>query len=105
MNLLVLDGTPTNNHASFSAKLNGHIDSLKTNANIKTLKIDELNLALCNGCFNCWWKTPGVCNIKDDIELISAEVMKADRLIFASPLIHGFPTSLLKKVQDRLIPL
>ncbi len=105
MNILVLDGTPTNNHTTFSSKLDLHLASLEPDTNFKVMKISELKLAFCNGCFNCWWRTPGVCNIRDDIDLVTEAVMKADRLLFASPMIHGFPSSLLKKVQDRLIPL
>ncbi len=105
MKMLVLDGTPKNNYPTFNSKLNQYLDSLEKNINFKRITLKDLKLAFCNGCFNCWWKTPGICNIKDDIELVTTEIMKADRLLFASPMIHGFPSSLLKKVQDRLIPL
>ena len=69
-----------------------------------TFVLRKMELAFCIGCWTCWWKTPGECGIKDDIVKILPELVKSDLLLFVSPLIMGFPTSLLKKTQDRLIP-
>jgi len=64
-----------------------------------------MNLHYCTGCWSCWWKTPGKCSIKDDAEPIFKSVINSDFFIFASPLIAGFTSSLLKKITDRFIVL
>jgi multimeric flavodoxin WrbA len=105
MKITVLNGTPTNGFAEFEQKLIHYIEKLKQDHHVVAIDIEKQNLAFCNGCFNCWWKIPGECNIKDDMHFVSKKMMWADRLIFASPLIHSFPSALLKKVQDRMLPL
>jgi len=67
--------------------------------------LQSLDLHYCTGCFNCWWKTPGRCVIHDDMEILYPEILKADLLLFTSPLVMGLPSYLIKKCQDRLIPL
>jgi multimeric flavodoxin WrbA len=64
-----------------------------------------MNLHYCTGCWSCWWKTPGECAIKDDGEQIFRAVINSDFIIFASPLVTGFTSAILKKIQDRLIVL
>lgn len=105
MDILILNGTPAKGFSQFRQALEGFEAKLAESNEIKTIDLANLTLSFCNGCFNCWWKTPGICNIHDDIDQISKQVMKADRIVFAAPLIHGYPSALLKKVQDRLIPL
>jgi multimeric flavodoxin WrbA len=64
-----------------------------------------MNLHYCTGCWSCWWKTPGECAIKDDAEQIFRAVINSELIVFASPLIAGFTSAMLKKIQDRLIVL
>ncbi len=72
---------------------------------VRCFYLQNMNIRHCNGCWDCWWKTPGLCAINDDMESIYPAVMQSDLLIFASPLMAGFTSSLLKKTSDRLIPL
>ncbi|MFC2090975.1 flavodoxin family protein [Bacteroidota bacterium] len=72
---------------------------------VSTVKLRHLNLNYCNGCWGCWVKTPGQCIIQDDMELIHRSFIQSDLVIFAAQMRMGFPSALLKKVHDRLIPL
>jgi multimeric flavodoxin WrbA len=72
---------------------------------VEVFTLSAMNLKYCIGCWTCWWKTPGRCVHKDDGELIFRSVINADFFIFASPLVAGFTTALLKKITDRLIVL
>jgi multimeric flavodoxin WrbA len=72
---------------------------------ITCFNLAEMNIRQCIGCWNCWCKTPGVCTHKDDAPEIMKSVIQSDLLIFASPLMRGFTSSLLKRLQDRLIVL
>jgi multimeric flavodoxin WrbA len=105
MKIAILNGTPSEGYAEFEHKLSRYKSKLAENSEVVSIDIEKQKLAFCNGCFNCWWKIPGECNIKDDMHFVSQKIMWANRLIFASPLIHSFPSALLKKVQDRMLPL
>jgi multimeric flavodoxin WrbA len=72
---------------------------------VSSVKLRHLNLKYCTGCWGCWVKTPGQCTIQDDMELIHRSFISSDLVIFAGQMRMGFPTAMLKKVQDRLIPL
>lgn len=65
--------------------------------------LGKMNLQYCKGCWSCWWKTPGRCAIHDDAEKIFRSVINSDFVIFASPLIAGFTSSVLKKITDRYV--
>ncbi|VAW24803.1 hypothetical protein MNBD_BACTEROID01-2898 [hydrothermal vent metagenome] len=59
----------------------------------------------CIGCWNCWWKTPGLCRYEDSMHKILPKIIHSNLVIYSSPMIMGFYSSLLKKFQDRTIPL
>lgn len=103
--IAVLDGSD----AEISV-LPAYIDQLKEqllrNGNSVThLPLRTMVIAQCRGCWNCWTRTPGECAIDDDGPFVCRQVIKADWIILASPLIMGFPSARLKTVHDRLLPL
>ena len=60
----------------------------------------------CIGCFGCWVKTPGECsNAADDSRRVRREYINTDFALFASPVIMGFTSALLKRAHDKLLPL
>jgi hypothetical protein len=68
------------------------------------LRLAELTLHQCVGCFGCWLKTPGRCRLRDDGPQLHAAMAVADLVVFASPLRMGFTSALLKRATDRIIP-
>ena len=71
---------------------------------IQYFKLRDLEIKQCMGCFGCWVETPGECIVPDDTVKIRRAAVNSDLLIFASPLILGFTTSILKKAIDKMIP-
>ncbi len=64
-----------------------------------------MNISYCKGCLTCWFKTPCICDIDDDMGLIKEEIEKSDLLILASPVyVDGFSAQ-TKTVLDRSISL
>ncbi|MBN1926766.1 MAG: flavodoxin family protein, partial [Prolixibacteraceae bacterium] len=59
----------------------------------------------CQGCWNCWWKNPGECSLKDDMPNIYRSYMDSDLVLHYSPMIAGFISSRLKTINDRSVPL
>jgi len=75
------------------------------NVEVKHFPLPEMHIKYCIGCWDCWWKTPGECVHKDDMVQVYPEIVRSDWLIFVSPLIAGFVSSTLKKVNDRMVAL
>jgi multimeric flavodoxin WrbA len=50
-------------------------------------------------------KNPGECSFIDDSQIIRRSYINSDLVIFASPILMGFTSALLKKATDKLIPL
>jgi multimeric flavodoxin WrbA len=105
MTITILNGDPSPNNGSFSHKINHLASELSESNQVHLFNLAGMNLHYCTGCWSCWWKTPGECAIKDDAEQIFRAVINSDFFIFASPLIAGFTSATLKKIQDRLIVL
>jgi multimeric flavodoxin WrbA len=75
------------------------------NIEVTSFILAKEEIHFCVGCWDCWWKTPGLCRYNDSMNKILPEIIHSDLVIFASPMIMGFYSSLIKKTQDRIIPL
>jgi multimeric flavodoxin WrbA len=72
---------------------------------VKLLKADKMKVNYCQGCWSCWWKTPGECPQKDDMPELYKSYLNSDLVIHFSPLSMGFISSKLKTINDRSVPL
>jgi multimeric flavodoxin WrbA len=68
-------------------------------AETEYIRLCELNIAPCVECNSCY-KT-GKCRIEDDYQMLSAKMLEADRLIFATPIFFMSVCSQAKIVIDR----
>jgi len=106
MKVLILNGNPSGGSANMDRYIGGLAEAIKSAGHeAAVIVLRDLKIAPCIGCFHCWVKTPGVCSIKDDEGDVSRQYIAADHVILASPLIVGFPSSLLKNTMDRNIPI
>jgi hypothetical protein len=106
MKITILNGNPNANNRRFDKYLKQLSDLLESGKHTATiLQLREMDIRYCVGCFGCWVKTPGECVSKDGSYDIRREVINSDLVLFASPLIMGFTSALLKKAHDKLIPL
>lgn len=62
-------------------------------------------LAFCQGCFECWTKTPGVCRADDAGRTIAQATIGSHLAVWLTPVTFGGYSSQLKKAVDRLIGL
>ena len=90
--------------------LNGYVSLLEKRLSAQGHSCDlmllrEMDIKYCIGCWGCWVKTPGECSHPDDSAAICRSAVHADLLLFASPIVMGFTSALLKKSQDKLIPV
>ncbi|MCB2219543.1 MAG: NAD(P)H-dependent oxidoreductase [Bacteroidetes bacterium] len=106
MKITILNGNPDTQKKDFESYLDDlalALDDL--GMEVTTITLREKDIHSCTGCWGCWVKTPGECVIPDDSIEIRNEIIHSDLLVFASPLIMGFTSALLKIMQDKLIPL
>lgn len=105
MKVVILNSNPRSENKKFDEYLENLSSILHEQGHkVTTLMLRELNINNCIGCYSCWLKTPGICAFKDDGSKILSEYINSDFVLFASPIIMGFVSSLLKSVQERTIP-
>lgn len=106
MQITILNGNPYTENINFDNYLQELSQRLEASQHSVTLfELRDMAIKYCTGCFGCWVKTPGECVIKDDSATIRHEFINSDFVLFASPVIMGFISAVLKKTQDKLIPL
>ncbi len=106
MKITILNGNPAEDNLDFEryvANLVGILDGKRHTVDVIPLR--QMEIKTCLGCWGCWVRTPGECVFADDSADVRRRVINSDALLFASPVIMGFTSGLLKKTCDKLIPL
>lgn len=80
------------------------IDDIKI-PNQGDCQIIRLNNTLrpCIGCFGCWFKTPGICVLRDGYEDLGPKFSKCSELILVCRLVYGCVSPLVKTALDRAL--
>ena len=68
---------------------------------LECLRLRDLTIAYCKGCFGCWVKTPGVCPTRDDAGAVTRSFVRSDLAVLVTPVVFGGYSSELKKALDR----
>lgn len=104
MKALILDGNSKKDSDSetifslISDELN------KNGFEVEKIVIRDKDIAPCQGCFDCWFKTPGRCRIADYGRETAEKILNSDLIIHFTPITFGGYSYELKKVMDRFIP-
>lgn len=69
------------------------------------MELRDLGLKYCTGCFDCWTKSPGICDADQAAQEMGRVVINSDFVLWAAPLIMGFPSATLKMGFDKHLPL
>jgi multimeric flavodoxin WrbA len=73
---------------------------------IRSYSMRDISLAHCQGCFECWTRTPGLCKTDGDAgREIAAAIVKSDLVVILTPVTFGGYSSEIKKAMDRVICL
>jgi len=106
MNILVLNGSPKGESSNTFKVTTAFLEGLNRNEkdNIEIVNISKTKIDHCHGCFACWTKTPGNCIIKDDMEGLIEQYIKADLIVWSFPLYYFGMPSKIKAFLDRLLP-
>ena len=99
MNIVILMGSP-NKKGSTSILVDSFVRGAAENGHdCEIIDVCHMNLHPCTGCVACGYEGP--CVQKDDVELIRAKLLKADMVVFATPLYYYGMSAQLKIVVDR----
>ena len=73
---------------------------------IRGYRMRDVPLAHCQGCFECWTTTPGLCKTEGDAgREIASAMIKSDLVVILTPVTFGGYSSEIKKAMDRVICL
>ena len=76
----------------------------ETGAGVRDFQLRDIPLAHCQGCFECWFKTPGLCKTDGDAgREITGAMIGSDVLVLLTPVTFGGYSSEIKKAMDRSI--
>ena len=105
--IVIFDGGPRDTGLSKTAFMVDHFCSgaRSAGAEVEHVKLKDMSIHPCMGCYTCWTKTPGECVYKDDMTELLKKIRMADLLIMASPLFVFSVTGIMKNFLDRLIPI
>ncbi len=104
--VLAINSSPKKGKSNTSLILNPFLDGMKdAGADIELFYIRDLDLKPCTGEFSCWFKHPGECYQRDDMQQLYPKLEEADILVFASPVYVDGINGSLKNLIDWMIPL
>lgn len=70
---------------------------------VEVIRLRDYNLKYCIGCYAC--KNSGQCFQNDGMNEISQKLLKADVIVFATPVYYYSMSGQLKVFIDRLVPI
>jgi multimeric flavodoxin WrbA len=72
---------------------------------VQPFTLRAAKIGYCQGDFECWVKTPGMCKMDDDARTIARAVIASDLVIYLTPVTFGGYSSELKRALDHIICL
>ena len=106
MKFVAFNGSPAGKNSATGRMLTAFLaGATRAGAQTEQYQLGDYNIKQCQGCFSCWFHTPGKCKIKDEMEPLLTAYLSADIVCFGSPVYSWNMTALLKNFVDRLIPL
>lgn len=106
MKILAINGSPKGKQSCTHRMLDPFLAGMRdVGAETEIVNLSEFKIHHCTGCYACWYKTPGKCIIKDDMAEILEKLIKADIIVYGTPLYVYSMTGLMKNFLDRCLPL
>jgi len=105
MKVLAINSSPMMDKGNTALILDPFLEGMReAGAEVELFYTKKLKINPCQGEFNCWLKTPGVCWQKDDMQMLRPKLGEADVWVLATPLYVDGMTGPMKNLIDRGIP-
>lgn len=106
MKVIAINASPMMDKGNTADILMPFLEGIKdAGAEVELFYTKNLQIHPCQGDWGCWFKTPGTCHQKDDMEMLLPKLANAEIWVFATPVyVDGMPGP-LKNLVDRAIPL
>ncbi len=105
MKVVAINSSPNMDKGNTSLILTPFLDGMKeAGAEVELFYTKKLDINPCQGEFNCWYKTPGKCFQNDDMQMLLPKLLKADVVVYATPLYIDGINGPMKNLWDRVIP-
>lgn len=106
MKFVAFNGSPAGKNSATGRMLTAFLKgAARAGAQTEQYHLTDYHIEQCQGCFACWFQTPGQCIKRDHMEPLLNAYRSADIVCFGSPVYSWNMTALLKNFVDRLIPL
>ncbi|MBO4385747.1 MAG: flavodoxin family protein, partial [Treponema sp.] len=112
MEILLINGSPKGKKSNSLRLAEKFLQGFKTEMqgkgselSVEEIELSSMNIGACKGCFGCWRNTPGVCCIKDDMQILLPKILNADMIVWSFPLYYFNVPGMLKNMIDRQLPL
>lgn len=106
MKVLAINGSPHMDEGNTAMILTPFLEGMKeAGGDAELFYTSKLKIGACNGDMSCWFKNPGICGQKDDMQMLLPKIKEADIIVWASPVYYGGITGPLKNLMDRQLPL
>jgi len=106
MRITIFNGSPwaEEGHTHIMTR-NFAMGAIYAGAKVRVIQLSTKKIKPCNECGTCFYKTPGECVIKDDMQDLIKKFMSSDVVAFATPVYIDNVTALMKVFIDRLLPI
>ncbi len=108
MNLLAIIGSPRKGKATdtlVGKAIEGALQKAP-DASVKKIYLSDYEIHFCKDCLACWRSDTddsiAKCAIRDDMDDINQEILKADALIMATPIHMGYASALMMTFLERI---
>ncbi|MGY5881534.1 MAG: flavodoxin family protein [Candidatus Thorarchaeota archaeon] len=102
MKVLAFNGSPRKSRGTTDVLMEAFIEGAKeAGAEVDKHHVIDLNIKGCLSCFTCWWKTPGKCVHRDDMDWILPALTEADILLLGTPIYGRNLTHYLQRMLER----
>ena len=106
MKVLAFNASPRKERGNTNILIDHFIEGLKKGgAEVDKHHIVDLDINGCRSCYTCWWKTPGKCVHRDDMDWILKEFAEVDIVFFGTPIYGNNITHYMQRLLERTFPV